>query len=303
MSSEGSQEEDAEEKKPFQQNRKISTKIIISNDFDEVVSYTGQEGNETSNLSTRKGRKMSSNFLSVGGRHKRSTSEEFRKVSNISTRSAPYVFNPRTLNRVEESQKERSLSIGGQQQQPNVFLSSTQNKLRERKNGVSRQYIQTDNPFVVVKRRENSFSDVNNNSNSNNNIASNSNNSNSQEEEEEEEKKIGVISELRSELSPSKGVIRDKTRSHSQANLTPIKIRTGDFPKRLVRQRSNTIIGRLPVFHEDEEDERLVGDDYELVDVRSEIFRIKDQFDDLLDVLDGRLFGEIKSASLLKKRM
>jgi hypothetical protein len=100
----------------------------------------------------------------------------------------------------------------------------------------------------------------------------------------------------------------NKNRSVSQANLSQAKSST-DFPKRLTRQRSNTIIGRSPIIipSEDEEDEQVFDEKYELVDIRSEIFRIKDQFDDLLQALDTSLFGGDKSIGdktcLLKNRM
>ena len=99
-----------------------------------------------------------------------------------------------------------------------------------------------------------------------------------------------------------------KNRCVSQANLSQVKSST-DFPKRLTRQRSNTIIGSSPflIHSEDEQDEQVLDEEYELVDVRSEIFRIKDQFDDLLQALDVSLFGGDKSIGdktcLLKKRM
>ena len=211
----------------------------------------------------------------------------------MSTKSAPFAVS----HSLAGGTKPRSFSTSEEQQQS---MSTLKVNARERKRGKvsinNRIYIQTDNPFLVVRRKEFSFSEINNNNNnSNNNSNSNSksnscisiNNNNFQNEEDEE--KLDVVNELKEErklyLNNSK-----KTRSISQSNLSQVKLKQ-DFPKRLVRQRSNTIIGRLPVFSraEDEEDEE---EEYEVVDVRSEIFRIKDQFDDLLAALDGRLFGD-----------
>ncbi len=72
---------------------------------------------------------------------------------------------------------------------------------------------------------------------------------------------------------------KKKTRSISQSNLRNATKLRQDFPRHLVRQRSNTIIGPLPVLVRADEDGDSDGvdGDYEVVDVRTEIFRIKDQ--------------------------
>ena len=56
------------------------------------------------------------------------------------------------------------------------------------------------------------------------------------------------------------------------------------------RPRSNTITINIPPRFEDLEEE---FDDYQFVDVRDEILLIKDQFDQLLSVLDDGLFGSV----------
>ena len=56
------------------------------------------------------------------------------------------------------------------------------------------------------------------------------------------------------------------------------------------RPRSNTITINIPPRIEALEEE---SDDYQFVDVRDEILLIKDQFDQLLSVLDDGLFGSV----------
>jgi hypothetical protein len=221
-------------------------------------------------------------------RQKSSTTTENRKMS---TKSAPFAISPS----LTCGSKPRSFSTS-EQQSTSTVQQSLKLKVRERKRGKvsinNRIYIQTDNPFLVVRRKELSFSEVNND---NNNSISSSNSSsssclnNNNDQNKEEEEKLDVVNELKAESRNPYLPTSKKNRSISQSNLCQVKVKQ-DFPKRLVRQRSNTIIGRLPVFSrdEDEEDEEA---EYEVVDVRSEIFRIKDQFDDLLGALDGRLFA------------
>ena len=47
------------------------------------------------------------------------------------------------------------------------------------------------------------------------------------------------------------------------------------------------------------------NEDFEVVDIRTEIFRIKDQFDELLGALDGKLFdgADLEKSCLLQRRM
>jgi len=58
-------------------------------------------------------------------------------------------------------------------------------------------------------------------------------------------------------------------------------------------------------FSNDADADAADAEDFEVVDIRTEIFRIKDQFDELLDALDGKLFNEadLEKSCLLKKQM
>ena len=56
------------------------------------------------------------------------------------------------------------------------------------------------------------------------------------------------------------------------------------------RPRSNTITINIPPKIEDVEDET---DEYQFVDIRDEILLIKDQFDQLLRVLDDDILGPV----------
>ena len=115
---------------------------------------------------------------------------------------------------------------------------------RERKRGRfsahrcdnNRLYIQTDNPFLVVKRKE-----INNDGDDDND--DDGDGSGGVDQPEAEQLDTDQVLKI---LTPIK-LEQKKTRSVSQSILTQkIKSRE-DFPRRLVRQRSNTIIGHLPV--------------------------------------------------------
>jgi hypothetical protein len=156
-------------------------------------------------------------------------------------------------------------------------------------------YIQTDNPFIVVKRKEIINDDAD-------------------DDEDTGEAEAGQLdTDQLPTLSIQPKLDPKKVRSISQSVLTnKIKSREA-LPRQLVRQRSNTIIGHLPVFKrvedkpnaETDETDAADAEDFEVVDIRSEIFRIKDQFDELLDALDGKLFNgaDLEKSCLLKKQM
>ena len=302
-----------------------------------------------------------------------------RKWSTVSMQHSNFLSPPRprdksvrsflTDERELQQQLERQLERQPQQPQFPPSPAAGKGKVRERKSGLqntsSRQYLQTENPFLVVKLSEkrNSFSDLNNNNNkfsesgsiggisdflangrsiktssSRNRSVSQANLKTGRTDfnkillrqksksvigpilkltepvedqqalAEEEEDTLGDINKLGYKLINYQDNPVSKNRCVSQANLSQVKS-SADFPKRLTRQRSNTIIGRSPflIHSEDEEDDQVLDEEYELVDVRSEIFRIKDQFDNLLQALDVSLFGGDKSIGdktcLLKKRM
>ena len=93
-----------------------------------------------------------------------------------------------------------------------------------------------------------------------------------------------IIDENIADKTPDNNNIDSKYRRSSHfcmpTNSQPIK----------TRPRSNTITINIPPRIEALEEE---SDDYQFVDVRDEILLIKDQFDQLLSVLDDGLFGSV----------